>query len=311
MNALKGFQPDKTPSDDGFTKEFYETFFELLWSNLLDSFNEAFQTGKLSISQRRGIISLSPKDENDLMVLSNWRPITLLNVDYKILARAIAKRIEPKLPKLIHSDQTGSVKGRYIGQNVRLLNDLIEFTESNKVSGLLLFIDFEKAFVTLEWPFIHHTLRFFNFGPNIQKWISVLYRDVESGAINGGYMTNYFRVSRGVRQGCPLSPLLFILCVELLAQKIRQNPKITGIELPNFSEVKLSQFADDTTLICKDTMSLRECMVVLGSFGDISGLKLNSKKTTVMCIGSSKNNKTKLLEINIPVDAILIASTGS
>ena len=103
------------------------------------------------------------------MVLSNWRPITLFNVDYKILARAIAKRIEPKLPKLIHSDQTGSVKGRYIGQNVRLLNDLIEFTESNKVSGLLLFIDFEKAFDTLEWPFIHHTLRFFNFGPNIQK----------------------------------------------------------------------------------------------------------------------------------------------
>ena len=93
------------------------------------------------------------------MVLSNWRPITLLNVDYKILARAIAKRIEPKLPKLIHSDQTGFVKGRYIGQNVRRLNDLMEFTESNKVSGLPLFVDFEKAFDTLEWPFIHRTLR--------------------------------------------------------------------------------------------------------------------------------------------------------
>ena len=88
LNALKGFQPNKTPGYDGFTKEFYETFFELPWRNLLDSFNEAFQTGKLSISQRRGIISLIPKDENNLMVLSNWRPITLLNVDYKILARA-------------------------------------------------------------------------------------------------------------------------------------------------------------------------------------------------------------------------------
>ena len=86
------------------------------------------------------------------MVLSNWRPITLLNVDYKILARAIAKRIEPKLPKLVHSDQTGFVKGRYIGQNRRLLNDLMEFTESNKLPGMLLFIDFEKAFDTLEWP---------------------------------------------------------------------------------------------------------------------------------------------------------------
>ena len=86
------------------------------------------------------------------MVLSNWRPITLLNVDYKILARAIAKRIEPKLPKLVHSDQTGFVKGRYIGRNRRLLNDQMEFTESNKLPGMLLFIDFERAFDTLEWP---------------------------------------------------------------------------------------------------------------------------------------------------------------
>ena len=101
---LKCFQPGKTPGDDGFTKEFCETFFELLWRNFIDSFNEAFQTGKLSISQRRGIISLIPKDENNLMVLSNWRPITLLDVDYKLLARAIAKRIESKLPKLVHSD---------------------------------------------------------------------------------------------------------------------------------------------------------------------------------------------------------------
>ena len=94
LSALKGFQPDKTPGDDGFTKEFYETFFDLLWSNPIDSFSEAFQTGKLSISQRRGIISFLPKDENNLMVLSNWHPITLLNVEYKILARAIAKRSE-------------------------------------------------------------------------------------------------------------------------------------------------------------------------------------------------------------------------
>ena len=153
------------------------------------------------------------------------------------------------------------------------------------------------------------TLRFINFGPNIQKWISVLYSDVESGAINGGYMTNYFRVSRGVRQGCPLSPLLFVLCVELLAQKIRQNPEITGIELPNSIEAKLSQFADDTTLICKDTMSLRGSMSVLGSFGEISGLKLNSKKTKAMWIGSLKNNKTKPLEIDVPADPIKTLGT--
>ena len=115
-------------------------------------------------------------------------------------------RIEPILPSLIHSDQTGFIKERYIGQNIRLLNDLMNFVDVNKIPGILLFIDFEKAFDTLEWNFIHKALKIFNFGPNVRKWISILYKDIESGVINAGYMTSYFKICRGVRQGCPLSP---------------------------------------------------------------------------------------------------------
>ena len=276
---------------------------------MLNSFQEAFGKGKLSISQRRGVISLIPKDENYLVVLTNCRPITLLNVDYKILARLIAKRIEPKLPTLIHTDQTGFVKGRFIGQNVRLLNDIMEYTEMNKIPGIMVFVDFEKAFDLLEWHFIQNTLRLFNFEPNIRQWISTLYCAVESGVLNGGYMTNYFKVSRGVRQGCPLSPLLFILAVEILAQKIRQNPNIQGIVLPGSVEAKLSQFADDTILICKDVNSLRENISVLNEFGKNSGLKLNKKKTKAMWIGSLKENKTCPIAISTTKDPIKILGT--
>ena len=100
--------------------------------DLLNSYNDAFQKGSISVSQRRGVISLIPKADNDLSELSGWRPITLLNVDYKILAKTIAKRIEHFLPKLIHSDQTGFVKDRYIGQNIRLLSDRMEYTDVKK-----------------------------------------------------------------------------------------------------------------------------------------------------------------------------------
>ena len=168
-------------------------------------------------------------------------------------------RIEPFLPNLIHPDQTGFIKGRYIpvGENIRLLNDLMSYPKSNKFSGIFLFVDFEKAFDSLEWDFMHRALKAFNFGPVIRKWISILYNDVESGVMNGGYMTNYFKTSRGVRQGCPLSPFLFILSVELLALIIRHIPECKGFTLPNSQEVKLSQFADDTTLVLSDIDSLK------------------------------------------------------
>ena len=299
LNALKGFKENKTPGEDGFTKEFYETFFDLIGDRLLDSYNEAFDKGKMSISQRRGIISLIPKGGCYLVELTNWRRITLLNVDYKILARVIAKRIELQLPKLIHSDQTGFVKGRFIGQNVRLLNDVMKYTELNKIPGIMVLIDFEKAFDTLEWQFLHNTLKYLNFGPNLRNWISVMYSDVESGIVNGGYVTNYFKVSRGVRQDCPLSPILFILSAELLAQKIRQSRTSKGLKLPNNVEVKLSQFADDTTLICKDIESLKENIMIINMFSEISGLKLNKKKTKAIWIGSQKKNKTKPIAIDI------------
>lgn len=100
----------------------------------------------LSISQRRGIISLIPKKSKDKTILENLRPISLLNVDYKILTKVIAKRIENVLPTLINLDQTGYVKGRYIGENIRLIYDLIHYTDKTNQKGIAIFLDFKKAF---------------------------------------------------------------------------------------------------------------------------------------------------------------------
>jgi len=100
----------------------------------MNSLNQAFENGELSISQQRGIITLIPKEDSDLLDLQNWSPITLLNIDYKI-ALTLAKRIETVLPKLVHSDQTGFMKGRYIRENIRLINDVMEYTMAEKKRG--------------------------------------------------------------------------------------------------------------------------------------------------------------------------------
>jgi len=156
--VLKTFPAGKSPRDDGFTAEFYNCFFDLVSRDLVSSFNTAYKEGKLSISQRRGVITLVPKEDSCLSELSNWCPITPLNLDYKIGSKVIAKRIENVLPRIIHPDQTGFVKGQYIGQNIRLINDILEQTKLKNIPGILLLLDFRKAFDTIKWSFIQNTL---------------------------------------------------------------------------------------------------------------------------------------------------------
>ena len=294
--ALTSFPDNKSPGEDGFTKEFYQTFFDLLCKDLLNSYNEAFCKGSLSVSQKQGTITLIPKGDENLTKLKNWRPISLLNIDYKILFEVLARRMEKVLPKLAHSDQTGFVNGIYIGQNIRLLNDIMEYTDIKKLPGIFLFVDFEKAFDTIEWSFISNTLEVFKFGCNFQNWSSVIYNIIQSAIMNGGRMTNYFEITRGEPPGSLLSPSLFILTAELLALKIRQSANCRGIRLPNNKEARISPFADDTTIITNNADSLKSHLQTIEVFGAISGLKLNRKKTKAMWLVSMKHNTSKILE---------------
>jgi len=170
----------------------------------------------------------------------------------EIAAKVIANRIKSVLPRLINKDQTGFMKGRFIGENIRLIDCIIRYAAENNIPGLLLFIDFEKAFDSLEWSFIYESMRYFGFGPSIIKCIKALYCKTESCVLNNGWSSNFFQIQRGVRQGCPLSPYLFILSAEVLAKAIRNNVNIKGICVNN-NEIKISQYADNTTLILDES----------------------------------------------------------
>ena len=286
LQALKSVKPGETPGSDGLPIEFYKVFWNEISDCLLNAINYAYTEGKFSISQRRGIIKLIPKKDAEPYFVKNWRPITLLNSDYKIAAKAIANRLQTVLPNLINSDQTGFLKGRFIGENIRLIDGLINHTAAHNISGLLMFLDFEKAFDTVEWSFIWKTLGSFNFGSSLISWIKLCYRNIESCVLNNGWASNYFTPERGVRQGCPLSPYIFILCAEILANKIRENKDIKGITVCG-NEIKISQYADDTTMILDGSKkSFTSALLDLELFGAISGLRLNNKKTEILWIGA-------------------------
>ena len=167
LNSLKTMASDKTPGTDGLPAEFYKVFWEDIEGYLLNALNGAYEKRCLSISQRRGLITLLPKKNKPANLLKNWRPITLLNCDYKIAAKSIANRMKKFLPNIINNDQTGFLKNRFIGENIRLIESIINHTNMEQIPGLLLFVDFEKAFDSIEWSFIEKTLRHFNFGTSL------------------------------------------------------------------------------------------------------------------------------------------------
>ena len=208
----------KSPGNDGFTAEFYSFFWNQLGKTMVNSFNYGFHKGELSISQRQSIIRLTPKKNKNLLYLKNWRPISLLNVDYKIASKAlhVALRLKKVLPAIINNTQTGYVEGRFIGENIRLISDILNFTADQDIEGIALFIDFEKAFDSLEWEYLFKALDTFQFGSDFKTWVKTLYTNISSCIINNGFASEPFTLKRGVRQGCPLSGLLFILATELV-----------------------------------------------------------------------------------------------
>ena len=141
LEALKSMESGKSPGTDGLPAEFYKVFWKDVSAFLISSLNRSYQKGNLAITQRRGIISLIPKKDKALNELKNWRPITLLNCDYKIASKAIASRLKLVLSDLIDLDKTGFLKGRSIAENIFLINNVISYTHLKDIPGLLLFID--------------------------------------------------------------------------------------------------------------------------------------------------------------------------
>ena len=284
-NVVTSLKKNKSPGNDGITAEFYQYFWEEIKVSLVESFNYSYEVGEMSVSQRQSIITLLDKGK-DRVYLGNWRPISLLNLDYKIASKAISKRLTDFIPNIIDITQSGFVKGRYMHDSVRTLYDLIEYCKLSRKTGFLMMIDFEKAFDSLEWNFIFKTLESMNFGLSFMKWVKLFYCNIESCVLNNGFSTKYFKITRGVRQGDPLSPYLFIIALNVLSQNILQDDSIQGIRVKN-EHIKLVQYADDTTAVLKDEKSLHVFINQMNVFSSISGLKMNSEKTKAIWLGET------------------------
>lgn len=294
-NALSLMKNGSAPGCDGLTIEFMKFFWKHIGQTVLDSFKDSYKKGELSYSQRKGLIILLHKgDQLDRENLNNWRPITLTNSDYKILAKILALRLSCVIPKVVNEDQVGYLKGRNISTVIRTIDDVINYLNVTGKAGYLLALDYSKAFDSISKEYLIEVFKIFGFKNDFIRWVQILNNNTSSCINHGGWISEGFTVNSGIRQGCPFSPLAFILAVEVLAIKIR-NSLIKGIQLPhpsyNEQSLKIKQYADDTTLFLQNKEDVDRGIIILNWFSQFSGLKLNREKTKIMKIG--KNNVEK------------------
>ena len=259
----------KTPGLDGLK------FWGKIGKILVDIFNESFNLGHLSSSQQISIIRLIYKKFYKRL-LKNWRPISLLNVDYKLVAKVLANRLRKVLNEIIHEDQTCSI----------LIRDLLTFIDKMGGEDIIVNLDQEKAFDQVDRTFLQNVLDKFGFGDNFKRWINILYNGAQSTLIINGYLTELINLERGVRQGCPLLPLLYVLFAEVLGSNIRKCQRIEGFRLPGAAglQFKVAQYADTTLFVC-DISSLYALLHVIENYEKGSGAKLNKIKYEAMWVG--------------------------
>ena len=277
---------NKMPSVSGFSREFFLYFWGALGDLVVDYINQAREKDRFFVTQRRGVITLIPK-KGDQTLLRNKRVICLLDIVYKIVAKVLATRLARVIHCLVSGDQTGAIRNRYIGTNLRTIADAIDLCDKEDKEGILRALDFRDAFNSVEHSFVYKTLKCFNFGDDFVEWVKLLHNGSELTVINNGYTTDWFKPSRGLQQGCPASATILALVVEVLALSIRECNDIQGIRWKS-KEYLITQYCDDTTVLVRDHASAERVCCMVQSFGSISGLQLNLDKCNFMWLGKKQ-----------------------
>ena len=284
--ALDTSPGGKTPGLDGLPKELYVAFWDLLAAPLLSMIQYSIVSGSLPRSCREGIISLVHK-KGARTHLDNYRPLTMLTVDYKILSKVMANRIDRVIDHLVHPDQTGFISRRFILENVITTRSIRRHCAATNTKAAIVFLDQQKAFDRVSWAFRDRVLLRMGFGPAFCGLVKLLHHDVHAQININGFLSPRFSILRGTRQGDPLSPFLFALVDEPFACSVRADPLYRGLPMPEGYDrsAKISQYADDKAMFISSNDDAFRLNHHLRLYEDAAGARVNMNKSAALLLG--------------------------
>ncbi len=315
--AVSLFKAGKTPGSDGIPVEFYKSFIDTLAPILEKLFERCLEQESLTPSMYSGVISLLYKGSGDRLDRSRWRPLTMLGVDYKILTKILMLRMQKVMNGLVDPAQSCAVKGRSIQDSILALYNVVEGAICENKPCLILSVDHMAAFDRIRWDYIHAVLEKCGFGPVFRAWIKLIYKPglVCSSVQVNGFISAPFHPERGIRQGCPLSALLYVLAGEAVLSRIRMDPLIRGVVIGNREE-KLIGYADDTNMLLASFRCIGRIFNIYAECEPITGARLEWTKTKILSVIGDENdvvdlrferfvvNEMKILGVIITSDGI-------
>ena len=287
-------QSAKSPGLDGIPIEFYQEYWNEI-KNYYMAFINKVKTSFFSRTKNTSVIKIIYKKTGEIFLLANHRPISLINVDIKILTKALGNRLKFILPHIIHASQT-AVYGRKIDHTIHMIRDLIDIANKEDEQAAFIFLDQEKAFDRVNHEFLYKTMRAFGIGEGFIQWVKNIYSNATSVLNLNGFLSKQIPLKRGVRQGCPLSALLYVLIIEVFSLQLRLNPNIVGFKIGG-EKIVSAHYLDDATIIIKQNRCFKEVIKEISDYEEASGAKINYKKTEGLWTGSWKDRRVPPMDI--------------
>lgn len=220
-------------------------------------------------------------------MLNNWRPISLLNTDYKILSKALINRLKTLASRIISNSQSSAIPRRSIFDTLHLLRNVFDYCKERKFPCIAVSLDQAKAFDKVSHDYLFYVMDQMGIGPDFIAKVRLLYTDIYSQIVVNGFLTTTFKITRSLRQGCGLSLLLFNIAIEPFIRGVTQSLLFRGVPIPGrAAEERLACFADDVTILAKNEFSVGVALTIFENYGRTSGAEINVglHKTTALII---------------------------